>query len=382
MKTIFVPKETASGEMRVPIIPAVADKLVKLGAELTIESGLGESIRIPDSSYEKVGAKVASDAAGSLGSADVVLRLNKPSKDDIGKLKKGAVHVSYVDPFFEPDLVRAFADAGVTCLCMELIPRTTLAQKMDALSSQASLAGYVAVIVASERLDKCLPMMMTPAGTLSPARVFIIGAGVAGLQAIATAKRLGARVDAFDTRPEVEEQVQSLGAKFLKVDLGDTAGTDQGYAKQLTEEQLEKQRQAMAKQCALSDVVITTAQVFGRKAPLIITEEMVKGMSPGTVVVDLAVETGGNVAGSKAGEEVEIGGVRIVGLRNLPGRVAEHASQMYASNLAALVQHYWDEEAKEMKLDFASPDEILSGCMLTHDGAIVHDRFKEAMQKS
>ncbi len=380
MTTLFIPKETKAGETRVPVTPAVADKLVKLGARVRVESGLGDSLRIPDDEYKAVGAEVATDRSAALAEADLVLRLNKPAPEDVACLKKGAIHVSYVDPFFDADLVRAFADASVTCICMEMIPRTTLAQKMDALSSQANLAGYVSVIVAAERLDQCLPMMMTPAGTIAPSRVFVIGAGVAGLQAIATAKRLGARVDAFDTRPEVEEQVKSLGAKFLKVDLGETGGTDQGYAKQLTEEQLEKQRQAMAKQCAQSDIVITTAQVFGRKAPVIVTEDMVKGMKPGSVLVDLAVETGGNVAGAKAGEEVEIGGVRIIGLRNLPGRVAVHASQMYASNLGNLVAHFWNEEQGTFGLDLS--DEILAGCVLTHDGAIVHERFKDSMQQS
>ncbi len=380
MTKIFVPRETADGETRVPVTPEIAKKLAGLGADLEVEAGLGSALGVGDDEYEKAGAKIASDAGASLGAADIVLRLNKPAASDLSKLKKGAIHVSYVDPFFDADLVKAFADAGITCVCMEMIPRSTLAQKMDSLSSQANLAGYVAVIVAAERSAKILPMMMTPAGTIAPSRVFVIGAGVAGLQAIATAKRLGARVDAFDTRPEVEEQVQSLGGKFLKVDLGETSGTDQGYAKQLTEEQLELQRKAMAKQCALSDVVITTAQVFGRKAPLIITEDMVKGMRPGTVVVDLAVETGGNVAGSKAGEEVDLNGVKIIGLRNMPGRVAVHASQMYAANVGNLVEHFFDKEEKTFKLDLS--DEILQGCVLTHGGDVVHERFKDLMAKS
>jgi len=379
MTKIFIPRETVDGETRVPVIPSIAKKLVDLGAEVAIEADLGSSLGIPDDDYEKAGAKVSGDRAGSLGEADIVLRLNKPSPEEVRQLKKGAIHASYVDPFFDPDLVRAFAEQGVTCICMEMIPRTTLAQKMDSLSSQANLAGYVAVIVAAERLEKILPMMMTPAGTISPSRVFVIGTGVAGLQAIATAKRLGARVDAFDTRPEVAEQVQSLGGRFLKVDLGETAGTAQGYAKQLTEEQLEKQRQAMAKQCAISDVVITTAQVFGRKAPRIITEEMVKGMRPGSVIVDLAAETGGNVAGSKPGEDVMVDGVRIVGARNLPGRVPVNASEMYASNVGSLVEHFWDKDAKTFQLDLE--DEILSGCVLTHGGEIVHERFRSTVEQ-
>ncbi|MBA7534664.1 NAD(P) transhydrogenase subunit alpha part 1 [subsurface metagenome] len=257
---------------------------------------------------------------------------------------------------------------------MELIPRTTLAQKMDALSSQASLAGYVAVILAAERLDKIFPMMMTPSGTIAPTKVFIIGAGVAGLQAIATAKRLGARVEAFDTRPAVEEQVQSLGGKFIKIDLGETGQTKDGYAKALSDEQLAKQRDVMARHCAQSDVVITTAQVFGKKAPIIITKDMVEGMKSGSLIIDLAVETGGNVEGSKLGEEVENNGVRIIGLENLPGRVPIHATQMYSSNLAGLIGAFWEDESKSFKLDLE--DEIIKGCLVTHQGEIFSEMMK------
>ena len=262
---------------------------------------------------------------------------------------------------------------------MEMIPRTTLAQKMDALSSQANLAGYTAVMLAAERLDKVFPMMMTPAGTIKPANVFIIGVGVAGLQAIATAKRLGARVDAFDTRPVVEEQVQSLGAKFVKVDLGETGETKDGYAKELTDEQKAMQQVAMAEVCAKADVVITTAQLFGRKAPVIVTQAMVESMKPGSVIVDLAVETGGNVEGSQVDEEVDINGVRILGLGNLPGRTCENASQMYSANLLALVDHFWDEEAKELKLDLE--DEIMRGCLITQNGEIQNTMIKEHLNK-
>lgn len=257
---------------------------------------------------------------------------------------------------------------------MELIPRTTKAQKMDALSSQASLGGYVAVIVAADRLNKIFPMMMTPSGTIAPSKVFVIGAGVAGLQAIATAKRLGARVEAFDTRPIVEEQVQSLGAKFIKVDLGETGETKDGYAKALTQEQIDKQRDVMAKHCAQSDVVITTAQVFGKKAPIIITDDMIKGMKPGSLIVDLAVETGGNVEGSKLGEEIDSGGVRIIGLENLPGNVAVHASQMYSSNLGSLLSEFWDDESKSFKMDLE--DEIIQGCLVTHQGSLFCETIK------
>jgi len=252
-----------------------------------------------------------------------------------------------------------------------MVPRITRAQKMDVLSSQANLAGYVAVVIAAERLGKIFPMMMTAAGTIPPARVFIVGAGVAGLQAIATAKRLGARVEAFDTRPEVEEQVKSLGARFVKINLGETGQTAGGYARALTDEQIAAQRAAMAGVCAASDVVITTAQVFGRKAPLIITEEMVSGMSRGSVIVDCAVESGGNVAGSSPDEEVDVQGVLIIGLRNLPGRVALDASKMFSSNMFNLVIEFWDPGESWFKMDF--DDEIIKGCLITHRGEIVNE---------
>ena len=256
---------------------------------------------------------------------------------------------------------------------MELVPRTTRAQKMDVLSSQASLAGYAGVIVAAEQSDKIFPMMMTPAGTLLPARVFIIGAGVAGLQAIATAKRLGAKVEAYDTRPVVEEQVRSLGARFVKIDVGETGQTEQGYAKALTEEQLKLQREGMKRVCAESDVVITTAQVFGRRAPILVTSEMLDAMRPGSVVVDLAVESGGNVEDVEPGQIADRRGVKIVGLANLPGCVPVHASQMYSSNVTALLEEFWDREAKVLRLKL--DDEIIKGCLVTHAGKIVNERL-------
>ena len=245
---------------------------------------------------------------------------------------------------------------------------------MDALSSQASIAGYVAVVEAMKQLDKMFPMMMTPAGTIQPARVFVIGAGVAGLQAIATAKRMGAKVEAFDTRPVVEEQVQSLGAKFVKVDLGETGQTKDGYAKALTEDQLKKQRETMAKHCAMSDVVITTAKLFGRKAPIIITRDMIKDMKKGSVIVDLAVDTGGNVEGSKLNQTVKLDGVYIIGLENYPGQVPVHASQMYSSNLYNFIDEFWDDEAKIFKLELE--DEIIKGCLITHNHEIVNESLK------
>jgi len=372
---IAVPKEVHEGETRVSMIPEHVAKLVKAGADVAIESGLGRTLRIADDEYTEAGATVAADCSTLIQNADMVLRIRKPAAEEVELMKRGCVYISLLDPFNEGELIAKFVAKGITAISMEMIPRITRAQKMDVLSSQANLAGYAAVIVAAERLDKILPMMMTPAGTIAPARVFIIGVGVAGLQAIATAKRLGARVEAFDTRPVVEEQVKSLGARFVKIDLGETGQTKDGYAKALTEEQLQKQRAGMAKVCASSDIVITTAQLFGRKAPLIVTEEMLAGMQKGSVVVDLAVESGGNVAGSQVGQEIESGGVRIIGLANLPGRVAVNASQMFSSNLYNLVDEFWNPEEKRFALDF--DDEIVKGCVITHQGEIVNQMIRE-----
>ena len=373
---IAVPKEVHPGETRVALIPEHVAKLVEMGAHITVETGIGQKLNFSDGDYAKAGASLEADRNNLLQTADMVLRIRKPGLEEIALLKEESVYVSLLDPFSEPELMETLMSKRITAISMEMIPRITRAQKMDVLSSQANLAGYAAVIIAAERLDKIFPMMMTPAGTIAPAKVFVIGVGIAGLQAIATAKRLGARVDAFDTRPVVEEQVKSLGARFVKIDLGETGQTKDGYAKALTDEQLQKQREGMAKVCAAADVVITTAQVFGRKAPLIVTEEMVAGMTKGSVLVDLAVETGGNVAGSKANQEVEVDGVRIIGLANLPGEVAINASQMFSSNLFALVEEFWNEEEKRFVLDFE--DEILRGCVITHQGEIVNEMIRKS----
>jgi NAD(P) transhydrogenase subunit alpha len=368
---IAVPKEMTAGEARAPLIPEHAAKLVTAGASVFVQTGIADSLNIEDEAYIRAGAKVLKDRQALLKEADMVLRIRKPPLEEVQYLNPGCIHVSLLDPFSEPEIVQRLAARGVTALSMEMIPRTTRAQKMDVLSSQASLAGYVAVILAAERLNKIFPMMMTPAGTISPARVFVIGAGVAGLQAIATAKRLGARVEAFDTRPVVEEQVKSLGARFVKIDLGQTGQTRDGYAEALTDEQLQKQREGMAKVCAASDVVITTAQLFGRRAPLIITEDMVHAMAKGSVVVDLAAESGGNVAGSKVDQEVVVDDVCIIGLSNLPGRVAVHASQMFSANLFNLITEFWNADQKQFKLNFE--DEIIKGCTITHQGKLVNE---------
>ena len=376
---LVVPKEVHPGETRVALIPEHIARLVKMGAHITVETGIGQTLNISDEDYATAGASLEADRSNLFQAADVVLRIRKPTLEEVALLKEESIYVSLLDPFNERELIEALKNKRVASISMEMIPRITRAQKMDVLSSQSNLAGYVAVIIAAERLDKIFPMMMTPAGTISPARVFVIGVGIAGLQAIATAKRLGARVDAFDTRPVVEEQVKSLGARFVKVDLGETGQTKDGYAKALTDEQLQKQREEMAKVCAASDVVITAAQVFGRQAPLIITEDMIRGMSKGSVLVDLAVENGGNVAGSQPGQEVDVNGVHIVGLANLPGEVAVNASQMFSANLFALVEAFWNEEEKRFRLDFE--DEIIKGCVITYKGEFVNEIIRKLYQQ-
>ncbi|MEA3225222.1 MAG: NAD(P) transhydrogenase subunit alpha [Planctomycetota bacterium] len=375
---LFVPREVDAAETRVPLLATDAGKLVRLGADVEVQSGVGESVNIPDRAYEEAGARISGDRAASLSEAEMVLRISAPAAEDILHLGEGCIHISYMDPFNNVELVRQLADGKVSGISLEMIPRTTIAQKMDVLSSQANLAGYVAVVLAAERQQKIFPMMMTAAGTIAPARVFVIGAGVAGLQAIATAKRLGARVDAFDVRPEAQEQILSLGARPLSVYLGKTGKTKDGYAKQLTDEQLGKQRQAMANQCAQSDVVITTAKVFGRKAPLIVTNEMLDGMKPGSLVVDLAVDTGGNVEASEPGREIERKGVKIVGFPELERMVPVPASQMFSSNLYSFFEHFWDKEAGSFKLD--RDDEIIRSCLVTHEGKIVNPSIKAAIE--
>jgi NAD(P) transhydrogenase subunit alpha len=371
---IVVPAETWANERRVALIPDSVKKLTRAGLSVSVESGLGLQSGFSDADYTEAGATVSNDRIALISSGDMVLRVRKPNTDEVALLKKGAIQISYLDPYNEHELVDSLAAQGVTAISMEMIPRTTRAQKMDALSSQANLAGYVMVLLAASKLDRILPMMMTPAGTLSPAKVFVIGAGVAGLQAIATAKRLGARVEAFDTRPVVAEQVQSLGGKFVEIDLGETGQTKDGYAQALTPEQLELQRLGMKDVISESDIVITTAQLFGRPAPRIITADMVAAMKKGGVIVDMAVDSGGNVEGSKPDETVEIDGVSIIGMANLPSQVSSDASQMYSSNLYNLVSEYWDEENKTFNLDLE--DDILKGCVITHDGGLVNEAIK------
>lgn len=372
---ICIPKEKHAGETRVAMVPENAAKLVKMGAQVTVESGAGAACGYSDTDYAACGTTVVQDRRELLSSADMVLRLRKPPAEEIGRLKQGSVHISFLDPFNELELIQKLAAQRVSAISMEMIPRISRAQKMDALTSQANLAGYVAVILAADHLNRILPMMTTAAGTIMSAKVFIIGVGVAGLQAIATAKRLGANVEAFDTRPVVAEQVQSLGAKFVKIDLGEIGQTKDGYAKALTDEQTAKQREGIKKYCAAANVVITTAQVFGKKAPIILTADMVAGMKKGSVIVDLPIESGGNVEGSVLNQVIEKNGVKIVGLANLPGRVPLSASKLYSTNLLGLIEEFWDKEAKNfvLKLD----DEIIKGCLMTHNGQVCYQAVKK-----
>lgn len=380
---VFVPRETGKRETRAALTPDAAKRLAALGMEVRFEPGLGHRADFEDAAYEAAGA-VAQEKTPGLAEADVVLCVSPPPPSGIRAQKPGSLLLGFLDPFpihlgpgdppveTETSLrLRALEEAGITGVSVELMPRSTLAQSMDALSSQANLAGYMAAILAARRLNKIFPMMMTPAGTISPARVFVIGIGVAGLQAIATAKRLGARITAFDTRPEALEQAESLGAKALRIDLGATRATDQGYATELTPEQLEIQRREQARICTQSDVVITTAKLFGRKAPLLLRREVIDAMPRGSVVVDLAAETGGNVEGTVLGEEfVTPNGVRLIGHAKLETFLPRDASLMYANNLCHFLEHFWDRDALTLRLDLQ--DSILKSCVLTHGGSFIH----------
>ncbi len=373
MKKVLVCKEKDERETRVALIPDDVKKLVPLGFECKVVSGAGARSGFSDDAYAAAGATMVASEADGYGDSDIVVRIMKP--DSIAGIKKDTLHLSYLDPFNEKDLLNEFAQAGIQAVSLEMIPRTTLAQKMDVQSSQTSLAGYVAVLNAAARLPKILPMMVTPAGTITPARVFIIGVGVAGLQAIATAKRLGARVDAFDTRPVVEEQVRSLGASFVKIDLGEMGQTAQGYARELTPEQIAKQKEAQAKVCEKANIVITTAKVFGRKAPRLIEKNVLDRMQRGSIVVDMACGTGGNVEGSRLFEDVVTdNGVTSMSGDLLERQVLYDGSKMFSGNITAFLTHFYDKETRGLRVNLA--DDIMKGCLLTQGGAIIHERFK------
>ena len=370
---IFFPKESGS-EKRISLTPDFLKKYIDSGLKISVENNMGDHLGFTDSNFKEHGAEIVDRKTG-LKEGNIICSVNKLSKDDLTNVEENSLVVSFLDPFNDQDLVENLKEKKISSISMELIPRTTRAQKMDALSSQANLGGYAAVLIASNILAKSFPMMMTAAGTISPSKVFVVGVGVAGLQAIATAKRLGAKVEAFDTRPVVEEQVKSLGARFVKIDIGETEETSQGYAKELSAEQIDMQRAGMKKVCSSSDVIITTAQVFGRKAPMIITAEMIEDMKPGSVIVDMAVGTGGNVEGSIPNENLDLNGITIVGNTNLPGEVAMHASQVYSANIFNLIDEFWDK--KNSILEITIEDEILSGCLVTHKGEFVNSIVKE-----
>jgi len=369
---VAVPKERTPDESRVALVPDTATKLVAARLEVGVETGAGARAFIPDAAFEAAGAKIAGGAKELLAEADAVLKVQAPTADEVDLLQPGALLISFLQPATQAETVSALAHRGVTAFSLELLPRISRAQSMDALSSQASAAGYKAVIMAAARLGKFFPMMMTAAGTVAPARVLVMGAGVAGLQAIATARRLGAVVSAYDVRPAVKEEVQSLGGTFIELPLETQEGQG-GYAREQSEEFLRKQRELIGEHIAKSDVLITTAAVPGRRAPLLVTAEMLKGMRPGSVIVDLAAETGGNVELTKAGEEIEVGGVTIIGTRNVPGTMPLHASQLFARNVMNLLLHLVKDGA--IALDFE--DEITKGSCVTHGGEIVNERAKQ-----
>ena len=371
---VAIPKERAPDERRVALVPDTAAKLKASALDVSVESGAGVGAYISDEAYESSGVKVVKTAESLLKDADAVLKVQAPSTDEVALLNSGSVLISFLQPATQADVVKALAKRGVTAFSLELLPRISRAQSMDALSSQASAAGYKAVLMAAGRLGKFFPMMMTAAGTVAPARVLVMGAGVAGLQAIATARRLGAVVSAYDVRPAVKEEVQSLGATFIELALESQQG-EGGYAREQSEEFLRKQRELIGEHVAKSDVVITTAAVPGRHAPLLVTGDMVKAMRPGSVIVDLAAETGGNVELTQAGKDLDVGGVTIIGTRNVPSTMPLHASQLFARNVMNLLLHLVKDGA--INLDFQ--DEITKGSCVTHGGEIVNERAKQLL---
>ena len=366
-------KSPDAKDLRSVIHPETIGKLLELeGSSVIFESGIGKGINVSDEDLTALGLSVFS-REDCIAKGNLIITPSPLPRDEVDQIQSGTSVIGMLNPFYAQDELKALAEAKLNAVSMEFIPRITRAQKMDVLSSQANLAGYAAVLEAAQYLNSALPMMMTAAGTLKPARVFVIGVGVAGLQAIATAKRLGARVEAFDTRDVVEEQVKSLGAKFVKIDLGETGQTDQGYAKELTEEQIAKQKELQSLVCARSDIVITTAQIFGRPAPRIIDEATIKQMKPGSVILDMAVETGGNVEGSAVDEVVEINGVKVVGVSNLSSRVANHASFALSNNILNWITDFYDQESKSLNFDFE--DEVIQSSVLVFGGEIKNERF-------
>jgi H+-translocating NAD(P) transhydrogenase subunit alpha len=377
---IAVIKENSPGEQRVALIPDLVSRLVKQGLEIWLEAGAGEKSFWSDEAYTTAGAKIITHTEDLWHQADVVVKVGVPTPVEISKMRSGATLISFLNPLGNPELVAQLAQQGVTTFAMELIPRSSRAQSLDALSSQASIAGYKAVLLAAAALPKYFPMLTTAAGTIAPAKVFIIGAGVAGLQAIATARRLGAIVEAFDVRPAVKEEVHSLGAKFVEVPLDEDTVGDNGYAKEISQSAQAKTQQTISQHVTAADVVITTAHVPGKTAPLLITAEMVSQMRPGSVIVDLAAEYGGNCAYTELGKSIDRHQVTIIGTLNLPATVPVHASQLYAKNITNLLQYLVKDG--EMKLDFT--DDIISSTCVTHAGEICNQRIRDlvTVQKS
>ncbi len=370
---IGVPRETMPGEARVGLVPETVGRLAKAGNTVVVERGAGAASSFTDEAYEKAGAQLVDNAFD----AELVAKVQRPTDAEVSKLHSGTVLIAFLSPLTNHALVDQLARAGVTALSMDAIPRITRAQPMDALSSQATVAGYKAVLLAAATLPKFFPMLTTAAGTIAPAKALVIGAGVAGLQAIATARRLGAVVEAFDTRPVVKEQVQSLGAKFLEIDLGESGAGQGGYAKELSEEAHRKEVELLAKAARENDIIITTAAIPGRKAPVLITREMLPTMKPGSVIVDLAAETGGNVEGTEAGKTIVVSGVTIIGQLNLPSSMPFHASQMYSRNIASLLALMLN---KDGTFDLNIGDDVVKGTVITHSGQVVHEATQKAMQ--
>lgn len=374
--SVLVLKEDRPSESRVALVPMHVKGLLDKGLEVSVVSGCGEASQFSDSDYEAAGARVVSASSEELSKADVVIGIHPPDEDRLNVLKKGTALVCLLDPFRTASWPQELASMGLSALSLEMIPRSTIAQKMDVISSQANLAGYVAVLEASRHLGRILPLMMTPAGTLAAAKVFVLGAGVAGLQAIATARRLGARVEAFDTRAVVAEQVESLGAKFFKIDLGETGQTKDGYASALSPEQLELQRKALLKALKKSDIIITTAKLFGRPSPILINREMLKELSSGTVVVDLAAGSGGNVEGTIRGEVTQTAeSVTLVGLDPLECQVANHASLMFSANISHFFDHCLESGGDGKAEGWKWEDPVVKSCLICHGGAVVHPQW-------
>ncbi|HEX7101778.1 MAG TPA: Re/Si-specific NAD(P)(+) transhydrogenase subunit alpha [Nitrolancea sp.] len=366
---VGVPRETMTGERRVALTPDVVRKLARTGFRILIEHGAGEGASFLDPMYESVGAEIVPDAATLYNSATVLLKVQRPTDDEVRALKPGTILIAFLQPLVSPDLVVKLSEQRVTAMSMDAIPRITRAQSMDALSSMSTVAGYKAVLLAANSLQKFFPLLMTAAGTIRPAKVLVLGAGVAGLQAIATARRLGAVVEAFDTRPVVKEQVQSLGASFVELDVAHEEAQDAGgYAKELSEDHIRREIELIRDHAAKSDVVITTALIPGKPAPLLLPEETVKGMTPGSVIVDLAAEMGGNCELSVSGETVVRHDVTIIGQLNLPSTMATDASQMYAKNISTLLEHL----APKGQLNIDMEDAITRGIVVTRDGEILH----------